>query len=406
MQEYEVNLEFFKKADHEYAVLGDTITYVITMTNEDRVSFDNVVIYDILGPSLAFKEGSVKINQIAVPDANVFSGIEVGTINPREIKEVTFQATVIQVQQGYVENKAIAHFNIRLLTGKVCDIQVESQVWCTKLFKADLEVLKKTDKEQVNLGDEITYSVAINNVGDLVAVGILFTDTLAMQTELIEGSVKVNGISVNGVDLAKGILIGKIDPKPSEGTKIEYRVKVIGSHCSGLLINKANVTFRYILPDGTSGQLVGEPAAVTTCTHITLNTFKQLSLSTYLGIPCSAPDMETLNIISGVIDNKSCHVIDTPKVTSEEGQTLTGHKLIVHGSLELAVEYTALEESQSVHSPRYTVPFSTFVVLPLDYKIGSKLDITGVIEDMYYQMIDIRNFFVNATFLINVKVLG
>ena len=69
------------------------------------------------------------------------------------------------------------------------------------------------------------------------------------------------------------------------------------------------------------------------------------------------------------------------------------------------IEYTALEATQSVHSAHYSIPFSTFVVLPEDYIVGSKLDVEGMVEDIYYNSTDIRNFFQNTTAMINVKIL-
>ena len=88
-----------------------------------------------------------------------------------------------------------------------------------------------------------------------------------------------------------------------------------------------------------------------------------------------------------------------------ENQPITGYKLVVHGVLNLVIEYTALEARQGVHSAHYTIPFSTFVVLPEDYVVGSNLDVEGIVEDVYYNSTDIRNFFQNTMAMINVKIL-
>ena len=92
-------------------------------------------------------------------------------------------------------------------------------------------------------------------------------------------------------------------------------------------------------------------------------------------------------------------------LVSQEGQRLTGFKLVITGYLNIVVKYTALDMEQSVHSAHYKIPFSTFIVMPDEYSVGSKLDVEGIVEDIYYKAHDERCFFTNTTVLINVKIL-
>lgn len=404
MAQYEPKFVLFKDTPTTCAVVGQILVYSIQATNNDVIPFTDVVIYDVLDAPLIFQEGSVRVEGISLPKANIFAGVPIGKLLPGETKTITFEAKVLNRKHCVAVNQAVAEFNYHVPGEAVLETQVCSNIWEVKLYLADIEVIKTTDKEEVNLGDEITYTVKINNIGDLPANGVRFVDLLPPQTELVEGSMKVEGHVVNGVELDKGILIGKICPCKS--VTIEYKAKVVDTNCSGLLTNHANATFRYELPCGGTGVLVGEPVSVTTYTKLNINTFKQLSIESYLCIPEVKPCIESLNVVTGTVDIRGCHVIETPQVTSAENQVLTGYKLVIHGVLNVVIEYTALEPTQSVHSAHYDVPFSTFVILPPDYKIGSKLDITGTVEDIYYQAMDIRCFFINATTLINVKILG
>lgn len=404
MAQYEPKLILCKETQNTCAVVGQTLIYSIHATNEDLIPFTNVVIYDVLDTPLIFKEGSVKVEGFPLPEVNISAGVPIGTLLPGEHKIITFEAKVLNRGHCVTVNQATAEFHYQLAGGPVIEAQVYSNIWEVKLYLADLEVSKKTNKEEVNLGDEITYTVKIKNRGDLVAKGVRLVDILPPQIRLIEGSVRVEGHIVNGVELEKGILIGKI--LPLESAIIQYKAKVVRTNCSSVLTNHASVTFRYELPCGSAEVLVGKPIFVTTYTKLNINTFKQLSIESYLCLPEVKPSMEALNVVTGTIDIKSCHVVATPQVVSEERQVLTGHKLVIHGILNAVVEYTALEPRQSVHSAHYSVPFSTFVILPPDYTIGSKLEIEGTVEDIYYQTMDVRCFFINATALINVKILG
>ncbi|MEG2354357.1 MAG: DUF3794 domain-containing protein, partial [Clostridium sp.] len=97
------------------------------------------------------------------------------------------------------------------------------------------------------------------------------------------------------------------------------------------------------------------------------------------------------------------HMIKTPVIRSNEGQILTGYKLIVHGVINEVIEYTADEAEQSVHSAHYSIPFTTFIVLPENYSSGN-VEVHPVVEDIYFKQVDSRTVFANATILIKVAI--
>ena len=129
-----------------------------------------------------------------------------------------------------------------------------------------------------------------------------------------------------------------------------------------------------------------------------------MSVEEYLHIPPQKPDIEQINSVVGSIEIAKSIVIETGKMTSQEGQKLSGYKLIVHGILREIVEYTACNPEQSVHASHYDIPFSTFLVLPENYTVGSKIEIDGIVEDIYYKKSSCRLFFTNATILVNAKI--
>lgn len=404
MTSYEPKFVLRKEASHECAVVGQKIIYTIHAANNDQIPFTDVVVYDVLDPSLKFEEGSIKVDGLPFKEANIFSGVVIGMLRPGETRIITFEAQVINRVNCEANNQAVAEFYYHPPGETLVETQVSSNIYEVKLYIADIQVRKRADKEEVNIGEELTYEVEIENTGDLVAKGVRFIDEISPETRLIEGSVKIEDQVVNGVQLDKGIVVGKICP--GNRIKLTYKVKIVHTNRKGLIVNHANATFRYELPCEGTGILVGEPVSVTTYTKINISTFKQFSIESYLCIPEVKPCMEALNSVTGSMSIKGCHVIETPQVVSVENQILTGYKLIIHGVLNVVIEYTALEPTQSVHSAHYDVPFSTFVILPPDYKMGSKLDISGTVEDIYYQGLDIRYFFMNATTLVNVKILS
>lgn len=396
-------LSLKKSNNRPYAVVGDLITFTLQAENISNYMLSQIVVYDALPSQLEFVKGSVVVDSVAKPELNILAGIPVKNLLPGKNSIVQFQAKVLNDKEPNIENVATVEFEYTPLGGVTKQGSSESNVNTVKVFTATMNVSKKADQEAASLQDIITYTVTLTNTGDVTEYGIVFKDYLPKETVLVPGSFKIGATRVNSVNLETGIIVGSL--VPNESIVLTYQAKVIGSNCSGILSNAAEASFKYRLPNGQVGTGVATGEESVSEVMLEITTFKQMSIETYLRIPEVKPNIETINTMTGSIDQLACHVIETVQGKSTEGQNLTGYKLIIRGQVNLVIEYTALEETQHVHSAHYTVPFSTFIILPADYEIGSKIEITGMIEDIYYNAIDIRTFFANITALLNAKIL-
>lgn len=400
-------MELTKASNKSVAVVGEIIQFTIIASNVGNVTIGNVAddpvyVYDLLPSELAFVRGSVKVDGASEPTFDISSGINLGTINAGKSKSITFKAEVVSNDNDIIENMATGSYSYVMPGSYPRKINVDSNTIEIMIYNADLSILKSANKKNVVLKDTVSYTVELTNTGNLNLSNVIFIDDLPEGTELIDGSFKVNGIVINKVDIEKGVNVGNIGINQS--TTIEYTVRVLRSTCSLKLENKARATYTYTLPDGTTGkQATKETESSSSLVFLSINNFKQTSIEEYLRIPPQKPDIEEINMINGNIDVVNCHLIETGRSKSIEGQIITGYKLIVHGVLRIVVEYTACEPCQSVHASHYDIPFTTFIVLPENYKSGNKLDINAIVEDIYYKDIDCRTLFTNATILINVK---
>lgn len=410
---YNPKLKLTKTGDKKDVVIGDIVTYTIVANNiTGNLPLNNVIVSDSLNSSLEFVLGSVTVNGVSTPDASILSGVNIGSLAINQSKIITFKAKVISADVSPIVNISHGNFTFTLPNGFKSIGDTDSNPYNVYPYLAEVQVKKSATPDTVLLGDTITYTIVLTNTGNIPALNVLFTDKLPPEVELIPGTFTVGGKVINGVNLVTGINVGTIPPNGQ--VTITFQAKVITTNCSSTLTNVANGNFSYRLPDGSTGSLdvtantdtsTGTPSNIA-ITPVGLSTFKQLSTEMYLGIPAVKPDIEAINLVTGTINITNCHVITTSTGTSTEGQTLTGYKLILRGSLEIVVEYTALDTEQSVHSAHYTIPFTTFIILPSTYVLGSKLDPTGLIEDIYYKQVDTRTFFVNVTELINVKIVS
>lgn len=130
--------------------------------------------------------------------------------------------------------------------------------------------------------------------------------------------------------------------------------------------------------------------------------FKQLTVQENLVIPSVKPDVEQIVRVIAEVVITSTRVVKTPKSISDEGQILTGWKLIVEGELVQKVEYVADEPTQSVHAAHFKVPFSTYVVLPEKFNDCCTINVVPYIEDIYVQQIDKRTLFKNVVLFLDV----
>ena len=141
------------------------------------------------------------------------------------------------------------------------------------------------------------------------------------------------------------------------------------------------------------------------------NIFSQVSIPEIVEIPEQKPDMEQLVSILETVDILSTKIVDTGIGTSEEGQILTGKKLIVEVLLKQKITYVADEPTQSVHAAHFEKPASVFVVVPEDIGgvpieelfMQDKIVIKPYVEDICGIMLDNRRVFKCTALFLNVQ---
>ncbi|AOR23338.1 DUF7507 domain-containing protein [Clostridium taeniosporum] len=404
---YNPKLELEKSVDKSYAIVGETVTYTVVAKNTGDITLGNVelspvTIFDILSPSLEFIAGTVTVDGIVEPLSGIATGVDIGQLLPGQSKIITFQAKVISTTINPITNTSNATFGFQL-PGHTPEVgNATSNVVNVVPEVANIDVIKTADKDFVVLGDTITYTVTLKNTGTVDALNVIFKDDLPDVVELVNGSFSVNEIVINNVNIRAGVNIGII--KAGGQTIVKYTVKVVKANCELQIINSASVKFNFRLPDGRTDIVESTPTSNSSnIITIGINNFKQLSVEENLVIPIEKLDVEEISEVTGDIEIIKSHVIKTPISESNEGQNLTGYKLVIHGLLNEVVEYTALDEEQSVHSAHYSIPFSTFIVLPENYCNGN-VEINGVLEDIFFKQLNCRTLFTNATILIKASV--
>lgn len=156
-------LSFEKVADKEHASIGDSITYTFIATNTGNTTLDNITLAD--------------------PLLSIDGAIIAEKLLPGE--QATFEATYAEVMQadaiaGAVVNEAFASSNTPEGCPSIEDIP--SSVSTSVSARPSMRVEKSSDAEKLDnpmMGDEITYSIMVENTGDIDLNDVDIVDVLS-----------------------------------------------------------------------------------------------------------------------------------------------------------------------------------------------------------------------------------
>lgn len=303
------------------------------------------------------------------------------------IREVKFKATIINGLNNKIENKSTVVYSFyNNEQEKEVTKTKESNVVKVYVEVAELVCKKKANVKTASLNDIIKYQAIIKNTGTLKTTNVFYFDELPSMLSLVNGSVKVNGTTVNNADLSEGVFIGELEEE--DFAVVTYEAKVIAGSCTGVAINKAYVEYIYIYgPKGGSGSKTSDLCCASV--NINISAFKQIMLNKKLCLPCSNPSIEDVDNVVAEVKIDNSYVIKTTKGISYENQRLTNGKLIIHGTVDVSLLYTGLKEDQQLHSVREEYPFSSFIVLPMNYD-NENIEISAIIEDTTLNQLDDR----------------
>lgn len=230
-----------KTADKEFADVGETITYTITVNNTGSVTANNVVVKDVLPTGTSFVVGSLIGASGTPPTLTLMAPVAAGGSAVISFKVLVGAALPYS---NPIKNAAAASFTYTVNPAKpngVSKISYSNTVE-SKINTAKLIMQKSVDKFVAYLGDTITYQIAINNIGNAPANNVIITDPVPFGTVLVPGSLIV---SVPFTQILGGA-IQLTGPIPEGSTvAISFAVLVTSMPNPNPISNVANAEFTY-----------------------------------------------------------------------------------------------------------------------------------------------------------------
>lgn len=270
------NIISTKTANLTFADVGNTITFTLNLPNTGNVAAIDVTVIDILDSNLSFVPNSFTVNGQTIPNADLSTGVNIGSINGGNTSIVTFQAIVSTLPiNNPISNSALTTYRYIVDPDQpFISTSNQSNTTTTQVNSAILTAQKNSNVETVDIGQDIVYSVTITNSGNVSATNVIFTDLIPDGTSFEPNSFTLNGTTIPNADLITGVPIGDI--APNQSVIVAFHINADEIPPINPITNQASVSFQHIVNPANPpvSKNITSNSVTTTIESAILNTIK------------------------------------------------------------------------------------------------------------------------------------
>lgn len=247
-----------KTVDKKGATLGDNINYKVVIKNLGNISADNVIVIDTIPSGVSFMVNSLMADGVMYPgETTDYPGFNLGSIFADETVTISFSVLADTLpQQNNISNSALVTYNYTTNqnnpNGKSGRVNTNSVT--TAVGKAILTSQQSVNKSLVTIGENIRYTLNINNSGNIPANNVKVNYTLPKGTNFVNNSLTINNIVVLGENPneSKGVIIDSI--KERQSAVLSFEVTVVSMPNPNTIKNSAQIGYVYTVnPDAING---------------------------------------------------------------------------------------------------------------------------------------------------------
>ncbi len=198
--------------DRAFATVNDVLTYTITIENIGNVLATNVIFQDPIPVGTTFITNSVTVDGVSQPGANPSTGFTVANISPGGSRTVRFQVRVTSTPSGgTIANRGNVSANFVVIPNQPpVTINRQTNTVVTQVNTGGLNVIKEVNTTQAAVGDTLTYTIAVQNTGNVPLTNVFFQDTISPAVSFVANSVTINGVPQSGLNPNTGFSLPNI----------------------------------------------------------------------------------------------------------------------------------------------------------------------------------------------------
>lgn len=233
---------FKKSVDKAFADVGEVLTYTLTVDNPNDFTVSNILVTD------ATPAGTQYIGNLSVSapftGADPASGLTITTIGPDSSVTITYQilTNIVPPMPNPIPNYA----NVTVPGGT----SGMTNVVTTQVNTAYVTIIKTVDKVFASPGDILTYTLVLNNAGNVPANNVSITDAVPAGTVYVPGS-------LTGAVGTPPVLTLKNPIGAGGSSVVTFQVKVSAIPATNPIPNRAAIAYVYTIdpanPNGGNG---------------------------------------------------------------------------------------------------------------------------------------------------------
>ncbi|MEG2457773.1 MAG: hypothetical protein RSB41_02660 [Bacilli bacterium] len=252
---------FTKAVDKSFANKGDILTYTVTINNPNDFVINNVLMSDPIPAGTTYMGNLIVSSPYS--GTNPQSGITINSIAPMGNATVSWQVQVnSDTQTASVSNVA----SVSVPGGNSGNTNIVT----TKINNADLtstgNFIKSVDKLNAVAGDELTYTLALRNTGNVSANNVVVKDIIPAGTTYVPfsttSSLPFTGDASSFITLSSPII-------PGGNETISFKVKINNTiPLINPIPNNASVNYTFTVDPAKPNEVANKGYSNTVYTNV------------------------------------------------------------------------------------------------------------------------------------------
>ena len=239
-------------------IVGQPITYTITISNTGERYVSNIVVTDTIPTATnlitySTSQGSITANNNTIT----------ATVGPLYPASNTVTITIVASPNTSATDGQVIS-NKAFINSQPIITQTNTVTNSITVYSATLNITKSASPQPVMAGEQLTYTIVISNSGQGIATNAVVSDTLPANTTFVENSIQLDPPTAGTKGIGPPALVTDATLTPGQTITATFAVTVSRPLTNGThLVNTASVTSEQNLTpviDSVTTTVVATPA--------------------------------------------------------------------------------------------------------------------------------------------------